>query len=170
SMVACVLVYFATNIFTALSLYVLMGLSMAFFTPIISALIFEVVEPSRAPVSFALFYLVTLIGASLSSLISGWLSKSFASELPFLVASILFLTSIPIYFVHTGKRSKKGNGWSALTNLIDIKAMLFMLKQNPYLGFYGFSLLFHELGFFMINPYINLFAQQFVGLDMLGLG
>lgn len=172
SMVTCILVYFLTNLFTALFLFILLGFSIAFFTPNTSALIFERVESSRAPVFFAVFYLATLIGASLSSFASGWLSNVFAIELPFLTASILFLASIPFYFFYVSKGGGRSrvSGLRVLTHSVNVKAMLRMLKQNPHLGFYGFSLLFHELGFFMINPYITLFAQKIVGLDMAGIG
>lgn len=171
-MVACILIYFVTNPFTALSLYILIGFSIAFFTPNTSALIFESVESSRAPVFFAVFYLATLVGASLSSFASGWVSNIFAMKFAFLAASIVFLASIPIYFLYINKGGGhfKRNGLQVLTYSVNIKAMLHMLRQNPRLGFYGFSLLFHELGFFMINPYITLFAQKIVGLDMAGVG
>ncbi|MEM4228241.1 MAG: MFS transporter [Thermoproteota archaeon] len=59
---ACILVYFATNIFTALSLYILIGFSTALFTPNNSALIFESTESSKAPLFFAVFYLATQTG------------------------------------------------------------------------------------------------------------
>ncbi|MEM2940619.1 MAG: MFS transporter [Thermoproteota archaeon] len=171
-MVACILVYFLTNAFTAISLYVLIGFSIAFFTPNTSALIFESVESSKAPVFFAVFYLATLVGASLSSFASGWVSNVFAMEFAFLAASIIFLASIPIYFLYISKGGGgfKGNGLRVLSHSVNVRAMLRMLKQKPHLGFYGFSLLFHELGFFMINPYVTLFAQKIVGLDMAGVG
>lgn len=171
-MVACMLVYFLTNPFTAIFLYGLIGFSVAFFTPNTGALIFESVESSKAPVFFAVFYLATLIGASFSSFASGWFSNVFMIDLPFLVASILFLASIPFYFfyIRKGGGMSRVNGLRVLTHSVNVKAMLSMLKQNPRLGFYGFSLLFHELGFYMMNPYITLFAQKIVGLDMAGVG
>lgn len=169
--IACILVFSATNIFTALLLYVLIGFSTALFTPNTSALIFENTESSKAPLFFAVFYLATLTGASLGSFSAGWLSKFFAAELPFLTASILFLTSIPIYALYTGGRNgSMGKRLNALAHSVDVERMLHMLKQNPRLVFYGFSIFFHELGFFMISPYISLFAQRAVGLDMEGVG
>ncbi|MCX8183515.1 MAG: MFS transporter [Crenarchaeota archaeon] len=170
--VACILVYFATNIFTALSLYILIGFSTALFTPNNSALIFESAEPSKAPLFFAVFYLTTLVGSSLSSLLAGWLSKSFAAELPFFTASMLFLLSIPIYslYITRGKGESSRNKLKVLASSVNIRAMLRMLRENPRLVFYGFSIFFHELGFFMISPYISLFAQRIVGLDMVGVG
>jgi MFS family permease len=170
--IACILVYFTTNIFTALSLYVLIGFSTALFTPNTNALIFETTEPSKAPLFFALFYLATLTGSSISSFLAGWLSKSFAAELPFFTASTLFLLSIPIYslYISRGGSRTTGNRRDALARSIDIKTMLQMLRQNSQLVLYGFSIFFHELGFFIISPYISLFAQRVVGLDMAGVG
>ncbi|MBO3839961.1 MAG: MFS transporter [Thermoproteota archaeon] len=170
-MVACILVYWVTNSFTVFFLYVLLGFSIAFFTPNTSALIFERVEPRRAPVFFAVFYLATLIGASIGSFLSGWLSKNFMSESPFLIASLFFLASIPVYiaFIRNVKRPG-GNELQVLARSFNIKAMARMLRQNKRLCFYGFSLFFHELGFFMINPYVSLFAQKVVGLDIAGVG
>lgn len=169
---ACITVYFATNIFTALSLYILIGFSTALFTPNNSALIFESTEYSKAPLFFAVFYLATLAGSSLSSFLAGWLSKFFAAEIPFFTASILFLLSIPIYslYISRGGSRTLENRLDALARSVDIKTMLHMLRQNPRLVFYGFSIFFHELGFFIISPYISLFAQRVVGLDMAGVG
>lgn len=98
--------------------------------------------------------------------------KVFAAELPFLTASMLFLASIPIYALYTSRRrnGSMGKRLNALAHSVDIKRMLHMLKQNPQLVFYGFSIFFHELGFFMISPYISLFAQRTVSLDMEGVG
>jgi len=168
SMVACMLVYWAVNPLTVFSLYVLIGFSTAFFTPNTSALIFESVESQGAPVFFAIFYLATLVGASVGSFVSGWLSKNIMAELPFLASSVFFLASIPIYlfFIKEGKKTPGGNELRILLRSFDVKAMIRMLRQNQRLCFYGFSLFFHELGFFMINPYISLFAQKVVGLDM----
>ncbi|MBO3754728.1 MAG: MFS transporter [Candidatus Brockarchaeota archaeon] len=170
--VACILVYFAANIFTALSLYILIGFSTALFTPNNSALIFESTESSKAPLFFAVFYLATLAGSSLSSFLAGWLSKIFTVELPFFTASIFFLLSVPIYslYIAGGKSRPPGNRLKVLASSVDIRTTLHMLRQNPRLIFYGFSIFFHELGFFMISPYISLFAQRIVGLDMAGVG
>lgn len=169
---ACILVYFKTNIFTALCLYILIGFSTALFTPNNSALIFESTESSKAPLFFAVFYLATLAGSSLSSFLAGWLSKIFAAELPFFTASILFLLSVPIYFLHIAavRDRSPGNRLKVLASSVDIRTTLHMLGQNPQLVFYGFAIFFHELGFFMISPYISLFAQRMVGLDMAGVG
>jgi len=169
---ACITVYFATNIFTALCLYILIGFSTALFTPNNSALILESTEYSKAPLFFAVFYLTTLAGSSLSSFLAGWLSKFFAAEIPFLTASTLFLLSIPIYslYISRGGGRTLGNRLDALARSVDIKTMLQMLRRNPRLVFYGFSIFFHELGFFVISPYISLFAQRVVGLDMAGVG
>ncbi|MEM3713232.1 MAG: MFS transporter, partial [Thermoproteota archaeon] len=171
-MVACLLVYTFTNFFTAFSLYLLIGFSTALFVPNSSALIFETSESQKAPVSFAIFYLATLIGGSIGAFISGWLSKNFMAELPFLTASVFFLVSIVVYvfFIReSGKGLKKGE-LQIITRSFDIGAMTSMLKQNRRLCFYGFSLFFHELGFFMVNPYVSLFAQKVVGLDIAGVG
>ncbi|NHV98495.1 MAG: MFS transporter [Thaumarchaeota archaeon] len=169
--IACILVFLKTNIFTALSLYVLIGFSTALFTPNANALIFENTEPSKAPLFFAVFYLATLTGSSVSSLLAGWLSKFFAPELPFFTASTLFLLSIPIYYLYVSRgRRTTGNRLDVLTRSVDIKTTLQMLRRNQRLVFYGFSIFFHELGFFVISPYISLFAQKVVGLDMAGVG
>ncbi|MEM2570511.1 MAG: MFS transporter [Thermoproteota archaeon] len=171
-MIACLLVYTFTNFFTALSLYLLIGFSTALFVPNSSALIFESSESQKAPVSFAIFYLATLIGGSIGSFISGWLSKNFMVELPFLTASGFFLVSIVAYVFlirEDGKGLRKGE-LQAITRSFDIRAMTSMLKRNRRLCFYGFSLFFHELGFFMINPYVSLFAQKVVGLDIAEVG
>ncbi|MEM2087053.1 MAG: MFS transporter [Thermoproteota archaeon] len=169
---ACILVYFATNIFTALSLYILIGFSTALFTPNNSALIFESTESSKAPLFFAVFYLATLVGSSLGSFSAGWLSKLFAAQLPFFTASMLFLLPIPIYslYVSGGRGRSQGNMLKVLVSSVDIRTTLRMLRQNPRLIYYSFSIFFHELGFFMISPYISLFAQRMVGLDMAGVG
>lgn len=170
-MVACILVYLATNSLTVFFLYVLLGFSIAFFTPNTSALIFESVESRRAPVFFAVFYLATLIGGSVGSFLSGWLSKNFMPESPFLIASVLFLASIPVYVAFIGNRKRPGdNELRILARSFNVRAMARMLRQNKRLCFYGFSLLFHELGFFMISPYVSLFAQKVIGLDMAGVG
>ncbi|MEM2930651.1 MAG: MFS transporter [Thermoproteota archaeon] len=170
--VACILVYFTTNIFTALSLYILIGFSTALFTPNNNALIFESTESSKAPLFFAVFYLATLAGSSLSSFLAGWLSQFFAAELPFFTASMLFLLSIPIYslYIARGRGRATGNRLKVLASSVDIGTILHMLRQNQRLVFYGFSIFFHELGFFIISPYISLFAQRMVGLDMAGVG
>ncbi|MGQ9479248.1 MAG: MFS transporter [Thermoproteota archaeon] len=169
--VGCLLVYLSTNIFTAVSLYVLIGLSTAFFTPIVSAVIFEASEPSRAPVFFAMFYLVTLIGSSLSSFLAGWISKSFVAELPFLLASLLFLITILSYsFNLRDQEGKTGKNLKTALCLFDLRSIFHTLKQYSYLGFYGFSLFFHELGFFMISPYVTLYVQKVLGLDTAEIG
>lgn len=170
--VACILVYWTTNLLTASSLYILIGFSMAFFTPNSSALIFESAESRKAPVFFAVFYLVALIGASTGSFVSGWISKNLSADLPFLTASLLFLASIPIYivFLREDEGRFRSSELQTLTSSFDVRAMTRMLERNKRLCFYGFSLFFHELGFFMINPYVSLFAQKVVGLDMAGVG
>ncbi|MEM1557511.1 MAG: MFS transporter [Thermoproteota archaeon] len=168
--IACILVYWMTNSFTVFLLYILLGFSIAFFTPNSSALIFESTEPSKAPVFFAVFYLATLVGASTGSFLSGWLSKNLRAELPFLVASLFFLASVPVYLIFIREEKPRNNELRMLASSLNFKAMIRTLRQNRRLCFYSFSLIFHELGFFMINPYVSLFAQKVVGLDMAGVG
>jgi len=168
---ACILVYWSTNLFTALSLYVLIGFSIAFFTPNANALIFESVEYRKAPVFFAIFYLATLVGSSVGSFLSGWLSKNIISQFPFLAASLSFLASIPVYAVFIKNRTGYENSEiRVIYSSFNIKAMVDTLRRNKRLLLYGFSLFFHELGFFMINPYVSLFAKEVISLDMAGVG
>jgi len=48
--------------------------------------------------------------------------------------------------------------------------MIASVRSNSLLSFYGFALFFHAFGFSMITPYLSLFADKVVGLDMTGVG
>ncbi len=170
---ACLLISVKADFSTASLLYLVMGLSVALFTPNASAFISEISESSKITFLFAIFYLVTLAGAAIGSVVSGWSSKNLWSESPFLFASILFLLSGVVYLVlfrRERRQSSRRSNLGAVVSSIDVRAMISTIRKSPRLGFYGFSLFFHALGFLMISPYVSLYSQKVVGLDISGVG
>ncbi len=171
--IACILVYFRADFLSALMLYLLVGLSTALFTPNASAFISDIFEAERVTVLFAAFYLLTLAGAAIGSILSGVSSQSLGPEYPFLVASALFVLSAivyPLLIRREIRRRAQRHDFHTIASTFDIRAMISTIRRNPGLRLYGFSLFFHSLGFLMIGPYVSLYCQKVVGLDIAGVG
>ena len=167
--------YLKVDFTMSLIAFVLAGLSLALFTPNSIAMISERFSPSIAPILFAVFYLVTWGGAAIASMFSGWASENLGTTSPLLISSVLFVVSgiaLMVSAWSNGKGGISGNERSMrhLLDSMDIRTIVSSVKDNPLLAFYGFALFFHAFGFQMITPYLSLYAEKAIGLDMAGIG
>jgi len=151
------------------------GLSLALFTPNSTALISESCPIAVAPIYFALFHMVTWGCAALASAASGWASGSLGAESPLLMASVLYAMSGAALMLSARRASHKssnlgGTGTRGALHAIDLRGAVTTIRSNRLLAFYGFGLFFHTFGFLMITPYLSLYAEKIIGLDMAGVG
>lgn len=167
--------YLRIDLWVSLFAFVTAGLSLALFTPNSIALISERHSSRLAPILFAVFYLSIWGGAAIASVLAGWASENAGASSPLLIASFLFVLSgvalgRSVLSRGRGRTQDSGLSTKGTARLLDIRSMISSVRSNSLLSFYGFALFFHALGFSMITPYLSLFAQKVIGLNMTGVG
>ena len=167
--------YLRIDLWVSLFAFVTAGLSLALFTPNSIATISERHSSRLAPILFAVFYFSIWGGAAIASVLAGWASENAGASSPLLIASSLFVLSgvALVRSVYPKARDKMPSGSldaRGIAGLLDIRSMVASVRSNSLLSFYGFALFFHSFGFSMITPYLSLFAEKVVGLDMASVG
>lgn len=167
--------FLRTDMVVASIAFLSVGLSVALFTPTSTALISESFSDKTAPIFFAIFYLVAWGGAAVASVVAGSMSESIAPESPLLLASTLhILSGVALILALRSSRSanptQHGRGIREVLSAVDVKGIVSTVRENPLLAFYGFSIFFHTFGFLMITPFLSLYLEKVVGLDMVGVG
>jgi MFS family permease len=167
--------YLKVDLTMSLVAFILAGLSLALFTPNSTAIISERFSPRIAPILFAVFYLATWGGAAVASVLSGWASENLGAATPLLISSLLFAVSGIALTVSawSNNRHDASDNKRSVRHILDslnIGTIVSSVKNNPLLAFYGFALFFHSLGYQMITPYLSLYAEKAIGLDIASIG
>ncbi len=142
--------------------YIAMGVALGVFTTTVYTAISEVSPSGRLTTMFAVYYTAALSGASLGSYLSGLVSSRFGFSLPFLLLSILSLSSIPLS--PRVEASRRPGRVAALPSLF-----LSFWRDRCYRLFLT-SLILHSVGFACLYPYVPLYAELSIGMSQEAIG
>jgi len=150
------------------------GIGLALLVPSGNALVSDIVSGHGSGLVFALYQIATLSGAVVGSFTAGRLAESIGFSSMFFVSagfggitSILGYTTIPeTLAARTGKFA------SAVTESLrsSVSGTARMLRSNSELAILTGALVVHVVSFSMINPFIPLFAEKGIGLDIAQVG
>jgi len=168
------LLYFTKNPLLIMAVTILYGIGQGLATPAVNALVAEASHPSRSGMAYASYYISILSATVLGSALSGLLASSLGFQSLFLIASILLaVATVIIYF----SIREIGDKWIGPYHLAfkeslrrSISGTAFLLRTDRELRLLAVALSFHAFGFYMLNPYISLYATYGVRLDVVQTG
>lgn len=150
------------------------GIGLGLLVPSGNALISDVVLGRGSGLAFAVYQIATLASAAVGSFAAGALAETAGFQAMFALSAILFgATAVFGYAtvprMHT--RSSSGYGSAVAHSLrSSITGTASILRSNRELALLTGALVIHSLGFSMINPFIPLFAEEGIRLDIAQVG
>lgn len=171
---ATFLMLFANVPISFIIVLAIFGVGSGLITPAISALIAESVQPARAGMAFAVYYIATLLATVIGSAFSGILVSSIGYVNIFISAAIisLFVTSTLFGFISETKKTTYNTYRSAIKDSVksSLPDTVRLLRSNKDLLMLTISLCIHSFGASMMNPYMSLFASKAINLDIVQVG
>jgi MFS family permease len=150
------------------------GIGLGLLTPSGNAMISDAVPGRGSGVVFATYQIATLAAAVVGSFSAGVLAEWVGFQSMFLLSAMLAAgTAIIGYFVVPETLAGKAHGYaSAVGESISssISGTVRMLRSNRELAFLAGALVIHAIGFSMINPFISLYAEKGIHLDIAQVG
>ncbi len=166
--------YFTKNPLLIMVFTILYGIGQGLATPAVNALVAEASHPSKSGMAYASYYISILSATVLGSCLSGLLAGSFGFQSLFLIASILLAVATVIIYVSI---KGKGDQWRGSYHLAfeeslkkSISGTTLLLRADKELQLLAVALSFHAFGFYMLNPYIALYATYGIRLDVVQTG
>jgi len=168
------LLYFTKNPLLIMVFTILYGVGQGIATPAVNALVAEASHPSKSGMAYASYYISILSATVLGSTLSGLLASSIGLQSLFPIASILLATAAVIIYLFI----KEVNGqWRGSYHLAfkeslkrSISGTASLLRTDRELRLLAIALSFHAFGFYMLNPYIALYATYAIRLDIIQTG
>lgn len=166
--------YFTKNPLLIMALTIFYGVGQGLATPAVNALVAEASHPGKSVMAYASYYISILSGTVLGSGLSGLLAASFGFQSLFPIASLLLVVATAIIYLSI----KEVNGrWRGPYRLAfkeslrkSISGTASLLRTDRELLLLAVALSFHAFGFYMLNPYIALYATVSVRLDVVQAG
>jgi len=150
------------------------GIGLGLLVPSGNALISDVVRGRRSGLAFAVYQIATLASAAVGSFAAGALAETAGFQAMFALSAVLCgATTVFGYAtvprMHTRSRSSYS---SAVAHSLrsSITGTASILRSNRELTLLTGALVIHSLGFSMINPFIPLFAEEGIHLDIAQVG
>jgi MFS family permease len=150
------------------------GIGLGLLVPSGNALMSDLVLRRGSGLVFAVYQIATLASAAVGSFAAGALAETAGFQNIFALSAVLFgATAVFGYAmvprIHTRSRSDYGSAVahslrSSMTGTVSI------LRSNRELALLTGALVIHSLGFSMINPFIPLFAEEGIHLDIAQVG
>jgi len=168
------LLYFTKNPLLIMVFTILYGIGQGLVTPAVNALVAEASHPSRSGMAYAGYYISILSATVLGSGLSGLLASSLGFENLFIIASVLLtVATATIYFFI----KELGERWKGSYNMVfkeslkrSVSGTASLLKTDKELRLLAVALSFHAFGFYMLYPYIALYATYGIYLDVAQTG
>jgi len=150
------------------------GVGLALLVPSGNALISDVVYGRGSGLVFATYQIATLSAAVVGSFVAGAVAESLGFQRMFLLSATLAGGTAVFAFAKVpGPLQGKMNGYaSALSESLrsSVTGTVRILQSNRELALLTAALVIHVVGFSMINPFIPLFAEKGVHLDISQVG
>jgi len=166
--------YFTKNPLLIMTVTILYGIGQGLATPAVNALVAESSHPSKSGMAYASYYISILSATVLGSGLSGLLAGSLGFQSLFLIASILLTVATVVIYLFV---KEVGDRWRGPYHLAfkeslkrSISGTAFLLRTDRELRLLAVALSFHAFGFYMLNPYIALYATYGVRLDVVQTG
>lgn len=150
------------------------GIGLALLVPSGNALISDVVSGRGSGSVFAVYQMATLSAAVVGSFAAGALAESIGFCTMFLLSATL-MTGTAIFGYSMVPETVTGKTAGYATALSDslrssVTGTAKMLQSNRELALFAVGLVIHAAGFSMINPFIPLFAEKGIHLDISQVG
>lgn len=146
----------------------LQGVASSFQTPAALA----VVSERSSGTAFSIFYLGSMLGFVLGSLLAGFLASSLGYSSLFAAAAfIVGVASILTYGISDEAGGNPSVRLELKRSLQALpKGLAYVVWRNRRLSLITLALIFHSLGFSQVNPLITLYAKQYLSLDEMYIG
>ncbi|MEM2239010.1 MAG: MFS transporter [Candidatus Bathyarchaeia archaeon] len=157
---------FIKNPFCIVALIILYSLLGGLKTPVGEATIADMGR--SLGFSLSIFYLATTAASIVGSALSGYLAMSLGFSMLFIIAGVLTVFSVT-FIVFTYDYSKRYSKISSQTLKRSFENIRLMLSDKTMVNFTT-ALIFHSLGFSMINPLVQLYAKDVLNFDEQSIG
>jgi len=150
------------------------GIGLGLLTPSGNAMISDAVPGRGSGVVFATYQIATLAAAVVGSFSAGVLAEWVGFQSMFFLSAVLAAgTAISGYFVVPETMAEKARGYaSAVGESIrsSLSGTARILRSNRELAFLAAALVVHAAGFSMISPFISLYAEKGIHLEIAQVG
>jgi len=150
------------------------GIGLGLLIPSGNALISDVVSGQGSGFAFAVYQIATLSAAVIGSFAAGTLAQNVGFPRTFVLSAVLAAgTALLAYLVVPETlKHRAGTYASAVRESFrsSVSGTMGMLRSNRELALLTGGLVIHAIGFSMINPFIPLFAEKGIRLDMAQVG
>lgn len=168
------LLYFTKNPLLIMVFTILYGVGQGLATPAVNALVAEASHPSKSGMAYASYYISILSATVLGSSLSGLLASSLGLQSLFPIASILLAVATVIMYLFIKEADERWRGPYHLAFKESLKRSISgtvsLLRTDRELRLLAVALSFHAFGFYMLNPYIALYATYAIRLDVIQTG
>jgi MFS family permease len=168
------LLYLLVHPVLLMILLIFYGVGIGLLIPAVNALIAESIQPGRSGVTFANYYISVLTATAFGAFLSGILANTWGYSVLFIIATFLLLSSFVTLFLFTRETMKIINihFQDALEKSISssVSGTFKLFKDQKDLAWLIIALSIHSFGFSMLLPYVPLYAELGVGLDLVQTG
>jgi len=150
------------------------GIGLGLLIPSGNALISDVVSGQGSGFAFAVYQIATLSAAVVGSFAAGTLAQNVGFPRVFLLSAVLVAgTAIFAYLTVPETLTHRVSAYASAVResfRSSASGTVRMLRSNRELALLTGGLVIHAIGFSMINPFIPLFAEKSIHLDIAQVG
>jgi len=149
------------------------GIGLGMLVPSGNALISDIVSGRGSGLAFAVYQITTLGAAVVGSFAAGALAETAGFHVMFALGAALFGASVVFAYAMVPRmraRSTGDYGSAVVHSLRSSVTGTASILSNRELALLTAGLAIHSLGFSMINPFIPLFAEEEIHLDIAQVG
>lgn len=149
------------------------GIGLGMLVPSGNALISDIVSGRGSGLAFAVYQITTLGAAVVGSFAAGALAETAGFHVMFALGAALFGASVVFAYAMVPRmraRSTGDYGSAVVHSLRSSVTGTASILSNRELALLTAGLAIHSLGFSMINPFIPLFAEEGIHLDIAQVG
>jgi len=164
----------STQAETTILAVVVGGVGLALLAPASNALISEIVSGQGAGSVFAIYQITNLVASVVGSFAAGALAESFGFQKMFLLSALIIGAAAIVGYVKIPETlGRKTVAYaSAVTKSVrsSLTGTAVMLRSNRELSLLTGALVIHSTALSMINPFVPLFAEKAIRLDISQVG
>lgn len=150
------------------------GIGLGLLIPSGNAMVADVVFGRRSGLVFAVYQIATLLAAVIGSFSAGALAESVGfSRLFALSAALAGGTAVFGYLAVPETLTREASAYSSAVSeslRSSFSGTITLLRSNKELALLTAALLIHAIGFSIISPFIPLFAEKGIHLDIVQVG
>ena len=150
------------------------GIALALLVPSGNALIADLARGRRSGFAFAVYQIATLIAAVIGSFSAGALAESIGFPGMFAFSAVLAAVAAVLgYLIVPETLTSKMSGYASTVSeslRTSVSGTARLLRSNRELALLTAALVIHAIGFSIINPFIPLFAEKGIHLNIAEVG